>query len=156
MSASAWWTGPVRSEPDFEQLLKILRREVPDRPVLFEFFHNGPLYTKLAAGADVAPDSVEETVIAFRNAGYDYATILPSDFTFPGGEHHHAQTISLNEGSVIRDRASFDAYTWPDPATAIHALMLDPLTAAVLTPSEIRAMTLEMFEAQKDLLPEYK
>jgi alpha-galactosidase len=39
---------------------------------------------------------------------------------------------------------------------AIHALMLDPLTAAVLTPSEIRAMTLEMFEAEKEWLPDYK
>jgi len=39
---------------------------------------------------------------------------------------------------------------------AIHAMMLDPLTAAVLTPTEIRAMTLEMFEAEKDLLPDYK
>ncbi len=39
---------------------------------------------------------------------------------------------------------------------AIHALMLDPLCAAVLTPAEIRAMTLELFEAEKDLLPEFK
>jgi len=38
---------------------------------------------------------------------------------------------------------------------AIHALMLDPLTAAILTPAEIRAMTLELFEAQKDILPDY-
>ena len=118
MNTSPWWKGPVKAEPDFEQLLKVLRRETPDRPPLFEFFLNGPLHTMLAAGADVAPGSPEETVMAFRNAGYDYATISPSSFGFPGGEHHHAQTISLNEGSVIRDRASFDAYTWPDPATA--------------------------------------
>lgn len=39
---------------------------------------------------------------------------------------------------------------------AAHALMLDPLTAAVCTPSQIRAMTLEMFEAQQDYLPGYK
>jgi alpha-galactosidase len=39
---------------------------------------------------------------------------------------------------------------------AIHAMMLDPLTAAVLSPAEIRAMTLEMFEAEKDLLPDYR
>jgi alpha-galactosidase len=40
--------------------------------------------------------------------------------------------------------------------TAIHALMLDPLTAAVCTPSQIRAMALEMFAAEKDYLPGYK
>jgi alpha-galactosidase len=39
---------------------------------------------------------------------------------------------------------------------AIHALMLDPLCAAVLTPGEIRAMTLEMFEAEADALPGYR
>jgi alpha-galactosidase len=39
--------------------------------------------------------------------------------------------------------------------TAVHALMLDPLTAAVCTPTQIRAMTLEMFAAQKAFLPEY-
>ncbi len=39
---------------------------------------------------------------------------------------------------------------------AIHALMLDPLTAAVCSPAEIQAMTLEMFEAEKDYLPGYR
>lgn len=39
---------------------------------------------------------------------------------------------------------------------AIHALMLDPLTQAVLCPREIKAMTLEMFDAEKEYLPGYK
>lgn len=39
---------------------------------------------------------------------------------------------------------------------AIHALMLDPLTAACCAPSEIRKMTLEMFSAEKAFLPGYK
>lgn len=39
---------------------------------------------------------------------------------------------------------------------AIHALMLDPLTAAVCTPAQIRSMTLELFEAEKDYLPAYR
>jgi alpha-galactosidase len=39
---------------------------------------------------------------------------------------------------------------------AIHALMLDPLTAAVCCPAQIRDMTLEMFEAEKAFLPKYK
>lgn len=37
----------------------------------------------------------------------------------------------------------------------IHALLLDPLCAAVCTPNEIRAMTLEMFEQQADYLPNF-
>ncbi|MFN4241703.1 MAG: alpha-glucosidase/alpha-galactosidase [Tepidisphaerales bacterium] len=39
---------------------------------------------------------------------------------------------------------------------AVHALFLDPLTAAVLTPREIRKMTLEMFEAEREFLPGYR
>jgi alpha-galactosidase len=39
---------------------------------------------------------------------------------------------------------------------AIHALMLDPLCAAVCTPSQIREMTLELFAAEKAYLPDYR
>lgn len=36
---------------------------------------------------------------------------------------------------------------------ATHALMLDPLTSAILSPSEIKAMAEELFEAEKAYLP---
>lgn len=39
---------------------------------------------------------------------------------------------------------------------AAHALMLDPLTAAVCTPAQIKAMTWELFEAEKAFLPGYQ
>lgn len=39
---------------------------------------------------------------------------------------------------------------------AIHAMLLDPLTAAVCSPAEIKKMTLEMFAAEKAFLPKYK
>ncbi|MFT3830509.1 MAG: alpha-glucosidase/alpha-galactosidase [Opitutaceae bacterium] len=39
---------------------------------------------------------------------------------------------------------------------AIHALLLDPLTAAVCTPAQIKAMALELFRAEKRFLPGYK
>ncbi len=39
---------------------------------------------------------------------------------------------------------------------AIHALMLDPLTAAVCSPAEIREMTLKLFKAQKPWLKGYR
>lgn len=38
---------------------------------------------------------------------------------------------------------------------AIQALYLDPLTAACCSPAEIRRMTLELFEAEKEFLPEF-
>lgn len=39
---------------------------------------------------------------------------------------------------------------------AIYALMLDPLTAAVCTPTQIKAMALELFRAEKAFLPGYR
>jgi alpha-galactosidase len=39
---------------------------------------------------------------------------------------------------------------------AIHALLLDPLTAAVCSPAEIQAMTLELFAAEKAFLPGFR
>jgi alpha-galactosidase len=39
---------------------------------------------------------------------------------------------------------------------AIHALMLDPLTAAVCSPAEIKKMTLELFAAEKKFLKGYR
>jgi alpha-galactosidase len=39
---------------------------------------------------------------------------------------------------------------------AIHALLLDPLTSAMCSPAEIKAMTLELFEAEAEFLPGFK
>ena len=36
---------------------------------------------------------------------------------------------------------------------AVHALMLDPLTAAVCCPAEIKQMVGELFEAEREFLP---
>ena len=37
----------LKREPNFENMLKVLRREVPDRPVLYEFAMNGDIYERL-------------------------------------------------------------------------------------------------------------
>jgi alpha-galactosidase len=42
-----------------------------------------------------------------------------------------------------------------DLKAATHAMMLDPLTSAVLCPSEIKAMAEELFEAEKAYLPAF-
>jgi len=39
---------------------------------------------------------------------------------------------------------------------AIHALLLDPLCAAICSPAQIKAMTLELFAAEKAFLPDYR
>jgi uroporphyrinogen decarboxylase len=109
-------------KPDFNTLLRILERKKPDRPTLFEFFLNKPLYEKIADKEIVAanPDWQWNTVCpvlisAFKNAGYDYVTVQGSTFTFPNHEPEHKKTISLNAGNAIYDIDSFKKYPWQNP-----------------------------------------
>jgi uroporphyrinogen decarboxylase len=111
-----------KRQPNFENLLKILRREKPDRPTLFEFFLNEDLYEMLAD--EKVKNSSDELrifrviITAFKNAGYDYATI-PTWHTqtlwFHKNEVEQKSSKSLNEGFVITDEQSFEEYDWPDP-----------------------------------------
>ena len=107
--------------PDFENLIKVLHRETPKRPVLFEFSMHHDLYLKLASGEKFDPE--EEDYLhkiymhAFNQAGYDYMTISASDFSFITQRHKQEgqKSISLNQGNVIFDRESFEKYLWLDP-----------------------------------------
>jgi uroporphyrinogen decarboxylase len=113
---------PRKYPPDFGQLLKVLHREKPDRPVLFEYFTNNPLNALLAGKPGFVPETQEElfrmTIDAFFNAGYDYVSI-PSRFykslAFETAPHDKKASVSQNAGALITDRESFNAYPWPDP-----------------------------------------
>jgi uroporphyrinogen decarboxylase len=106
--------------PDFNNLLKVLRRQRPDRPTLFEFFLNNPLYARLAeeelpTGDWKDPAFLRVAIKAYAKAGYDYCTVIGSRFAFPTKAVEHKASRSMNETAVITDRASFEAYPWPDP-----------------------------------------
>ncbi len=123
-------------KPDFSQILKVLNHQKPDRPVLFEFYLNARLDEKLAGPPMPAGSSKVEhharTARVFCNAGYDYVTIMDTGMYFPCNEDQHgARTKSLNEGAVITDRASFDAYRWPDADAVDLSPMGDALTPAL-------------------------
>jgi len=119
MSLSRGWSGPVKAEPDFSQLLAVLRRQKPGRPTLFEFYMNEPLYrTLVGSGAALGSDPVLDEgsllrIAAFRAAGYDYVTLGGPGWRFPTNAVAHQQTVSLNAGAIITDRASFERYAWP-------------------------------------------
>lgn len=114
---------PKRKYPaDFEQLARVLRRETPGRQVLFEYFVNAGLisfFNGRPFEAALTPEQKIADIIGFfHKAGYDYATI-PSryfgGFSFTTADHEKKATVSLNEGSVITDRQSFENYNWPNP-----------------------------------------
>lgn len=123
MAATNGWPGVVKAEPDFSQVLKVLKHQKPDRPVLAELFMNEPLH-KLVVGPEFMKKyeghpraGTMLTIMGFRNLGYDYATVRASDFQFTRKEVAHKQTISLNDGAVITDRASFEKYPWTEPSS---------------------------------------
>ena len=120
MGDESFWKGPITAEPDFGNVLTALKCEVPARPTLCELFMNEPLYRFVITGEQAA--TVDEgkidaaTLLAmfgYRNLGYDYATVRACDFLFEAGERRHDKTLSLNDGVVITDRKSFEAYPWP-------------------------------------------
>jgi len=109
-----------KRQPNFENFEKVLACRKPERPTLFEFFLNDPLYLKLT-GLDSMPKEpvgrARVVIKAYRNAGYDYCTMHASDFGFPHNlDQHGKKSRSMSEGATITCRGDFEKYKWPDPA----------------------------------------
>lgn len=112
-------SGLPEPKPDFENLLRVLRLSSPSRPTLFEFFLHDELYAQLCQGMEF--DNADglgywrQRMHAYYAAGYDYVTLYPSEFEFPSRPVPGKATISQNVPGLIFDRASYEAYQWPDP-----------------------------------------
>ncbi|MBR6683149.1 MAG: hypothetical protein IKL38_02290, partial [Firmicutes bacterium] len=112
----------LKREPNFENMKKVLKRQIPDRPVLYEFTMNMPFYERLTgsalpAGADLM-EIQKKTIEGYAAAGYDYAPIAASGFHFlpdDFGGHAHIASRSLNEKCVFTDSESYAQYTWNEP-----------------------------------------
>lgn len=150
---------PAR-QPDFSQLLTVLRGGAPERPTLFEFYLNGPLYERLAGRrqpdapqAEVGGGPIETMASgdradvlawyrelghwyadAFRAGGYDYVNFPPAvafpRFRFREGGHEKAKSHSLNEGSFVETRDDVDRASWPS-AGEIDLEIIDALVGSV-------------------------
>lgn len=120
----------AQREPCFNNLLRVLRREPTDRPVLFEFFLNDRLHRGLL-GSRYQPETsirarARNLINAYAAAGYDYAMFAGGWlFNFARKTRTHAETVSLNDGAVITDRAGFDKFAWPDMAAADFSILRD-------------------------------
>ena len=112
---------------DFKELLKVLERGVPSRPVLFEMFMNDRLYRRACGEKyDIStPYATMRTMVhSFAYYGYDYATVRGCELWFPNGERQgDTKTISLNAGHCITDRKSFDEYPWMDAAKCDYSAL---------------------------------
>lgn len=108
--------------PDFGQLLKVLRRERADRPVLFEFLIDDMYSRKYAGKYRDAEEGSDEYFLmvteAYRNLGYDFAPVYAwrtNTLQFPLAKQDAALSKSQNAGALITDEATFETYPWPDP-----------------------------------------
>ncbi|MCL2351782.1 MAG: hypothetical protein FWC55_04530 [Firmicutes bacterium] len=117
-----------RFKPDFGEMLKVLRKEKPSRPVLFELFMNGPVYELMTGRKAPAGDLefLKMSVDAFRAGGYDYTSVHAPGFGFRASARRNLKTVTLNEGFVITGWESFEKYEWDDPDAAGYD-MLDKL-----------------------------
>lgn len=110
-----------KREPNFENIQKILRNGIPDRPTLFEFILGNNVCQKLTGLEEDGENKnayLKMQIKAFERAGYDYY-LVPTWHTdtlvFPKGKSQTEKSRSQNEGALITDRESFEKYEWPDP-----------------------------------------
>ena len=106
--------------PDFNNILKVLNKQKPDRFTLFEYYMNNNVYDYFTQGTSfhASDDPVEQgryLIEAFKNAGYDYAQMTAAKFQFNYGHFETNETRSLNDGAMIEDEESFEKYEWADP-----------------------------------------
>lgn len=66
------------------------------------------------------------------------------------------QMAAICDSNMRMFDLAVDAVLTRSKETAAQALMLDPLTSAVCAPAEIREMTMRLFDAQAQFLPDYK
>ena len=66
------------------------------------------------------------------------------------------QCAALCQSNISAQELTVKAAIEGDYEAAYHACLMDPLTAAVLAPHEIRNMVEEMLEAQAEWLPQFK
>lgn len=65
------------------------------------------------------------------------------------------QCAALNQSNISVQSLAVEAAFTGDPEYAVQAIAMDPLTSAVCTLDEVRDMTIEMLEAQRQWLPRF-
>jgi len=105
---------PENRKPNYRELEKVLQKQVPGRPTLFEFIMNDRVYTRLS-GYEKPVKLADQSVWlakAFDSAGYDYVMLWPP-WDFSEVNVAKEKTRSLNHAAQVYDRKTFDSYPWP-------------------------------------------
>ena len=120
----------INHKPDFAELLKVLRLEPADKPVLYEFIIEDEYCRKYSARYNDADEGSLEYFLmvmdAFKNLGYDYAPVHPAQakfLAFPKAGSQQKASRSQNEGGLITDRESFENYLWPSNKNIDYSLL---------------------------------
>jgi len=113
-----------------------------------------------------------ETNVAFKLNGNllnkNYITNLPNDVcveipVYVDREGLHPLTVgalppqlaAMNQSNITVQSLAVEAAIKVDPELAFAAVSMDPLASSVLNLTEIRDMTIEMFEAEAKWMPEF-
>lgn len=139
MEKMASWETPVNLERSIEYGSQIVNAVVSgEREVIYGNVRNDGLIDNLPPGACVeVPCLVDKNGIQPLKVGS-----LPE----------HLAAINRNQINV--QRLAVLATQQADPEIVFQAMCMDPLTASILTLDEIRSMTCELLDAQREWLPE--
>ena len=66
------------------------------------------------------------------------------------------QCAALNQSNISVQALAVEAALTGDPEHVMHAIAMDPLTSACCTLAEVRDMTIELLEAERQWLPQYQ
>lgn len=139
MEKMANWETPVDLERSVEYGSRIVNAIVSGhKEIIYGNVRNDGLIDNLPEGACVeVPCLIDKNGIQPIKVGR-----LPD----------HLAAINCNQINV--QRLAVLATRQADPEIVFQAMCMDPLTASILTLDEIRAMTRELLDAHRDLLPE--
>ncbi len=141
-------------EPNFNNLLKILKNEKPDRPTIFEFAITGN-YLKPNADPSVPEcwdwfPSNPFLASAHKNLGYDFCCGMGSKFGFPTPKHEKGASVGLAHGGVVTDQKSLRSLDWKNPEDFDYthlekAILPDGMGMIVRSPGGVLEVLTELF-----------
>jgi uroporphyrinogen decarboxylase len=148
--------------PDYTQFVRMIHREQPDRPVLFEHYIEWDVIFAALGDEKVPQDEpswgwVINMIRGHARLGHDVAPFpmsMLSNFSFKKRrEQTDSESISQNADAIITCMADVEAHPWPDVESIDFLSHLEPIVPAV--PDGMKLLLFAprgVFESLVDLL----